>query len=190
MTGHEKWVISDHHLFHANTWKMFKAPDGVSPLRPFLSNEEMHKVILLCHNSVVGDNDFVYLLGDLTFKYGPEFDNIMYQLKGQFRFVPGNHDDLVQLVNHMHHFKKAKGVWYAGEGDDDGKNPFTMSHVPQRLEQIRWGEYNVHGHTHANYVLDQWGKHHPNYINVCVEPRNFTPVHFDTIHEEIKQRES
>jgi calcineurin-like phosphoesterase family protein len=183
-------------LFHDNTWAIFKGPDGQSPLRPFKSREEMHTTIILCHNSVVGVNDYVYFLGDLTFKYGPEFDAVMHQLNGSKRYVPGNHCDLKQMAKHMHHFKKAKGVWYAGEGDDDGCFPFTMSHVPLLKSQIRWGEHNAHGHTHAYHMmmphpyLKDKEVIDPAYHNVCVEPRAYVPVNFDTIHEEIKQRES
>jgi calcineurin-like phosphoesterase family protein len=179
---HEQWVISDHHLFHTNTWLMFKQ-DGGERLRPFLSNDEMHKEIIEKHNSVVGENDYVYMLGDLSFKYGGELDAILYAMKGKKRFVPGNHDDLIRLAPFLiRHFKKANGVWYSGRGDSE--HAFTMSHTPQRLDSIRWGKYNVHGHTHANHLEDT------HYINACVEPRKYTPVNFDTIVEEIKQRES
>jgi len=179
---HEQWVISDHHLFHDNTWRMFKRADGF-PLRPFNSTDEMTKKIIHCHNSVVGINDYVYFLGDLSFKYGGELDAVLYAMNGKKRFIPGNHDDLIKLAPFLlKHFKKANGVWYSGKAETD--YPFTMSHTPQLLEKIRWGKYNVHGHTHAE------NEKNPHYINVCVEPLNYTPMHFDQVVEEIKQRES
>jgi calcineurin-like phosphoesterase family protein len=56
---------------------------------------------------------------------------------------------------------------------------FTMSHIPLRLDSLRNGRFNVHGHTHQNSMPDS------HYINVCVEVRNYTPVHLDTILAEI-----
>ena len=179
---HEQWVISDHHLFHDNTWAMFRRSDGY-PLRPFKSTDEMHQQIIHSHNSVVGEHDYVYFLGDLSFKYTGELDEILYAMKGKKRFVPGNHDDLIKLAPFLQrHFVKANGVWYAGRANTEF--PFTLSHTPQRLEQIRWGKYNGHGHTHSNNMDD------PHYINLCVEPLNYVPMHFDQIVEIIKQRES
>ena len=174
---HEKWVISDTHFYHRNTWAMFKKADG-SPLRPFNSTDEMNMTMWNNWNKVVMPNDYVYHLGDVTFDYTKTFFNFFRGLNGHKRLILGNHDKIV-TGNFILLFEKVelwKGI------TETNKLPWTMSHIPQRLESIRWGNCNIHGHTH-DAVLDD-----PHYINVCVETRNYTPIHFDTIHEEVKQR--
>lgn len=174
---HEKWVISDTHFFHANTWALFRKPDGY-PLRPFKSTEEMNDQMRLNWNNVVGINDYVYHLGDVTFDYSYRFKELWHSLKGMKRLIVGNHDK-IKTLGFLDLFEKVE-LWKGVA--EKGKLPFTMSHIPQRLDSIRWGNFNIHGHTHAVILED------PHYINTCVEVCDYTPVHFDTIYEEIKQR--
>ena len=44
---------SDHHLGHANTFEKFKREDGVTPLRPFSSIDEMDFAMIERHNAIV-----------------------------------------------------------------------------------------------------------------------------------------
>jgi calcineurin-like phosphoesterase family protein len=171
---HEKFFISDHHLFHSNTWKLFKNASGL-PMRPFSSNEEMHEYMVEKWNSVIKDQDNVYHLGDVTFDYGPRFNGLMSRLKGRKRLIVGNHDKIWN-PNLMRWFEKAD-LW---KGFSESN--FTASHFPLRLESLRDGAFNVHGHTHANNMED------PRYINVSVEVRDYTPVHLDQITKEINER--
>lgn len=59
---------------------------------------------------------------------------------------------------------------------------FTCSHIPLRLESLRDGKVNVHGHIHQNLMKEK------GYINVCVEVRDYTPVHMDQIITEVKKQ--
>lgn len=174
---HEKWVVADTHFFHTNTWQKFKREDG-TPLRPFSSNLEMHEYIVKKWNSVVEPNDYVYHLGDVTFFYGMEFATLMRRLNGKKRLILGNHDD-VKGTNLIRFFERVE-LWKGFKDKDDPKDGFTLSHLPIPLEHLRDGSFNVHGHLHQNIKKD------PHYINVCVETRDYTPVHFDTIFEEIR----
>lgn len=169
---HEKWFIGDTHFFHANILK-FTDKDG-KRIRPFSSLDEMHEVIIQNWNSVVKPNDYVYHLGDVTFQYHKPFQELMYRLNGDKRLIVGNHDKLKQ-EGLMKHFAKVD-LW---RGFKEAN--FTASHIPLRLEGLRDGAYNVHGHTHQNIMDDG------HYINVCVETRNYTPVHLDTIISEINK---
>lgn len=171
---HEKFFISDTHFFHDNTWKLFKKEDG-SPLRPFTSNEEMHEYMVQRWNEVVKDNDYVYHLGDVTFDYGPKFNELMSRLKGQKRLIVGNHDKIWN-PNLMRWFQKAD-LWKGFKEAD-----FTASHIPLRLDSLRDGAFNVHGHTHWRDLQD------PKYINVSVERWDFYPVHIEEITAIIKER--
>lgn len=167
----EKWFISDTHFFHENILK-FKGNDG-NVIRAFNDITEMNEYIIRKWNNTVAQNDKVYHLGDVTFKYGREFNELMSRLNGQKRLILGNHDK-IKGTDLMKWFEKVE-LWKGfKEGD------FTATHIPLRLESLRDGKFNVHGHIHQNVMDD------PHYINVCVEQWNYTPVNYDEIVKKIK----
>lgn len=169
---HDKWFISDTHFFHANILKF--VDDKGHRLRPFQSLEEMHETMIERWNSRVKDNDYVYHLGDVTFQYHRPFNELMHRLKGDKRLIVGNHDKLKQ-EGLLKHFSKVM-LWYGFKDED-----FTVSHIPLRLDSLRDGHFNVHGHIHQNHMEDL------HYINVSVEVRDYYPVHIDQILSEIKE---
>lgn len=169
---HDKWFWSDHHLLHANILKF--VDDQGHRLRPFDSLQEMHELFIQNNNAVVKDNDYVYWGGDVTLQYNGWFNNIMARMKGKKRLIIGNHDK-VWNPSLMKWFEKAE-LWKGFK-----EYNFTLSHIPQRLESLRDGKFNVHGHTHKHKLED------PHYINICVEVREWAPVHLDTILAEIKE---
>ena len=48
-----RFVVSDHHFGHTNSWEKFKLADG-SPLRPFTSDDEMNEAMIERHNAKSG----------------------------------------------------------------------------------------------------------------------------------------
>lgn len=170
----EKYFISDTHFLHANILK-FTDKDG-KRIRPFSCLEEMHEYMIEKWNSVVRPQDYIYHLGDVTFQYNGLFNSIMSRLNGRKRLIVGNHDKLMN-PNLFRWFEKAE-LWKGFK--DPG---FTCSHIPLMLTSLRDGTHNVHGHVHQNSLPD---KH---YINVCVEVRDYTPVHIDEIAKEMKDWE-
>lgn len=169
---HDKWFISDTHFFHENILR-FKDLAG-QKVRHFESIKEMHEYMIEKWNSVVKDNDYVYHLGDVTFKYDKEFNQLMSRLKGRKRLILGNHDK-IKGTNLLDWFEKVD-LWKGFK-----EHNFTASHIPLMLQSLRDGAYNVHGHVHQNSL------NNPNYINVSVEVRNYTPVHIDEIGAEIQK---
>lgn len=170
---HEQWFISDTHLFHANILK-FIGKDGAR-IRPFSSLKEMHDKIVKEWNAVVGANDYVYHLGDVTFQYHNHFVALMHSLNGSKRLIVGNHDKL-KNTHLLSCFKKV--VMWRGFKEHN----FTASHVPIHPGSIRHGKFNVHGHLHQNLVPDL------RYINVCVEHTDYRPLHITEIRQIIKER--
>lgn len=169
---HEKWFTSDTHLFHANVLKFMH---GDKRLRhEFNSLDEMHEAIVERWNKNIRPQDYVYHLGDVTFQYHAPFNELMSRLNGHKRLIIGNHDKLKQ-GGLLQWFDKVM-LWHGFK-----EHNFTATHIPLRLDSIRDGAFNIHGHTHARCLDD------PHYINVSVEVRDYTPVHIDTIVEEIKK---
>ena len=170
---HEKWFISDTHFFHANMLKF--VDDQGHRIRKFNSLDEMHETIAQNWNALVKDEDYVYHLGDVTFQYHQPFRQLMKRLKGKKRLHLGNHDRVHKQSPLLDVFEKIM-LWHGFK-----EYNFTTTHMPMIKGTFRDGDFNVHGHTHE-HILDD-----PHYINVCVETRNYTPVHLDTIIEEIKR---
>lgn len=170
---HEKFFISDTHFFHNNILK-FKRKDG-SPVRPFDTIDAMHEAIVENWNSRVGTSDYVYHLGDVTFQYDKPFRELMFSLNGRKRLILGNHDRGLKDIDFTKFWEKIM-LWHGFKAYD-----FTEVHIPLALSQLRDGKFCVHGHTHQNKMDDS------HYINVCVETRDYAPVHLDTILKEINE---
>ena len=177
---HDKWFISDTHFFHSNILK-FTTEDGKRIRDGFNSLEEMHETIIRNWNALVGDSDYVYHLGDVTFRYDGPFNNLMSRLKGKKRLIIGNHDK-VWNPSLSKHFEKAE-LW-KGFSDKEAGIAFTASHFPLPLYGLRNGKHNAHGHIHQNKSRE------PHQLNLSVEAINYTPVHIDVICEHFKQEAS
>ena len=165
----EKWFTSDTHFCHRNIIKFCE--------RPFANVDEMNEALVNNWNSVVGPNDYVYHLGD-WFVGGNdrERNEILWSLNGKIRFIVGNHDEaLLKSKSSLNRFEKI--MYWKGFKEHN----FTATHVPHELKRLRDGAFNVHGHIHNNVEEDL------HYLNVCVEVRNYTPVHISQIISEIEE---
>lgn len=170
------WFTSDTHFFHENILK-FTGEDGVRIRPSFATVDEMNWHMVERWNSVVKPQDKVWYLGDVSFKTterAAELDHLLSALHGHKRMLVGNHDNLKSPVL-MRHFDKVE-LWKGFR--DEG---FTCSHIPLRLDSLRDGAVNVHGHIHQNLMRE------PGYVNVCVEVRNYTPIHMDDLIKEVRR---
>jgi calcineurin-like phosphoesterase family protein len=187
-----RFVISDHHLGHTNSWEKFKLSDG-SPLRPFTSTEEMNETMIERHNAKVKEQDTVYFLGDVVIN--KKYLELVKRMNGRKILIRGNHDIFKDEDYREVGFEQIHGVRVFVD-------KFIMSHIPLHpdcvTERFR---VNVHGHLHANEVtrevidnpFEQYcntvrSEIDPRYLCVCVEQTNFTPLHFDEVEERIQRR--
>lgn len=167
------WFISDTHFWHSNILKF--QDDKRNYIRNFGSVVEMNEYMVQEWNKRVKPEDHIWHLGDVSWRYDGALTNIMQRLNGHKRVLIGNHDR-IKNPNFLKWFEKAE-LWRGFH-----EHGFTCTHIPQRLEALRDGNINVHGHIHQNLMDD------PHYINVCVEHTNYAPVHMDEILAEIKKR--
>jgi calcineurin-like phosphoesterase family protein len=169
---HKTFFISDTHFGHDKCCTDFKMPDGVTPLRPFASAEEMDEEMVKRWNDVVRPHDKVYHLGDVVI--ARRNMKTLGRLNGKKRLVRGNHD-IFNIKDYLEHFDDIQGVRIL-----DG---MILSHIPLRLESIteRY-RTNVHGHLHA-HVIDN-----PMYFNVSVEQINFTPIELPDLKAAIEAK--
>lgn len=213
------WVTSDGHIGHRAIAQMrfdvVRASGAIFSAQVW--NDEM---IIRWHSnmlaekwdSVVGKDDIVYYLGDLSMDGKANAENALAWIKdrpGIKRLVPGNHDPVMPGVN------RDAGKWMARYLEAfewvfpyyrykvAGTN-VLMSHFPyqgggdhtsvERYGQYRLpflGEWLLHGHTHSSEVLwsseEYSGSHRQ--IHVGLDAHDYTPVPMEAIAE-IIQREA
>ena len=171
----ELFFAADHHFDHESVIK-FTDENG-KKYRDFPDLDTMHQHIIAQHNSVVGVNDTVYFLGDVSFS-GPGLEYLNEMNGKKFVLLKGNHDRF-KITEYLKYFDDICGVLKKGDA--------VLSHVPVHSSQLeyRW-KLNIHGHTHSNYVLDEHGQRDMRYYNVSMEAINFTPVSLDEILSTLK----
>lgn len=170
--SHKTFFISDTHFGHEKCWSAFKQPDGVTPLRPFCSTEDMDETMVKNWNDVVRPCDKVYHLGDAVI--ARRNLEIFARLNGKKRLIRGNHD-IFSTKDYMKYFDEIYGVRVL-----DG---MILSHIPLSEGSIT-ARYrtNVHGHLHANDIPN------PMYFNVSVEQINFTPIELPDLKAAIEAK--
>lgn len=183
-----RFMISDTHFGHTNSWQRFKRPDG-SPLRPFTSTEEMDETMVERWNAKVGPNDTVYHLGDVVINR--KSLHHIKRLNGKKRLVRGNHDVFKDQDYRDVGFDSLYGVRVFTD-------KFILSHIPLHPDSItNRFKVNVHGHLHANEVTRKvWSTNQhdvidqidPRYLCVSVEHTNYEPLSFDEVDQRIAQR--
>jgi calcineurin-like phosphoesterase family protein len=172
----EIWFISDTHFFHDNILG-FKDRDGnLIRGRQFSSSGQMNEYITENWNERIRSQDKVYHLGDVAVgvRDQDKFTELMTWLNGHKRLLLGNNDHIEQPAYKS--FERIE-LWTGGKFKQYN---FVASHIPLRKDQMRDGEFNVHGHIHQNVMSE------PGYINVCVEHTDYKPIHLDEIRKRIE----
>ena len=186
-----RFVISDTHFGHTNSWQLFKRPDG-SPLRPFSSTEEMDEAMIERWNAKVQPHDVVYHLGDVVINR--KYLHLVKRLNGKKRLVRGNHDIFKDQDYRDVGFDSLYGVRVFTD-------KFILSHIPLHPDCITHRfKVNVHGHLHANEVMrTRTNMVHgtmtglvtepdPRYLCVSVEHTNYEPLSFEEVDDRIAKR--
>jgi calcineurin-like phosphoesterase family protein len=167
---------SDLHIGHHNIIKYCE--------RPFSDVNDMTESIVNAHNSVVGDEDEWWCLGDfsLSEKYVPI---ILPRLKGRRKYlVAGNHDACHPCRGKKSEAARERYLQYGFDAVYDlvkNFHGFTLCHMPysederhkKRYEEYRpkdEGEWLLCGHIHQLWKVN--GRQ----INVGVDVNNYTPV--------------
>ncbi len=166
-TGAKTWITADPHFGHAGVCKFLRA-DGTE-LRPWDNPDEMDEALVANWNSVVGDYDRVYLLGDVVINR--KALSTLYRLKGRKVLVKGNHD-IFALKDYLPHFEDIRACVVK---KSSAGHKVIMTHVPVHPDCVGRFGINIHGHLHSNKIDD------PRYICVSVEHTNFTPVEFSEL---------
>lgn len=146
--------------------------------RPFKNPDEMNRVIVENWNSVISEDDEVFLLGDVV-GLNPmpivELQKVLSQLRGKIIILLGNHD--IGIANYLIEWGY-KVYEYPILLDDF----WILSHEPQYIQN--GGVYaNIFGHVHNNPMYKTVSSR-----SYCVsaERINYTPISFEEIKLKIK----
>lgn len=169
------WFTSDLHFWHKNICKYCN--------RPFETMEEMHEALINNWNSVVKEDDTVFLLGDMGFCGYDKLEPLMSQLNGKKYLIQGNHDS-DKIVFRLYEANIIEGYYKMHEvtiiGDEECPDQqLTLCHFPM----IDWpnkerGAWMVHGHQHQLPETPSCSVMH---WDVGVDKNNLKPVSFEQL---------
>ena len=188
MSKSNVWFTSDTHFGHKNIITYCN--------RPFPDVVAMNQGLVDRWNAVVGEQDSVWVLGDVVWGSVSSAAPWLSQLKGQKNLIPGNHDSV--WAGHKHPSKPGEWKQFGFrvmKGNERIVYPdfkVTACHFPyvtahytdERYDQYKprdKGEWLLHGHVHDAWYVQ--GRQ----INVGVDVWNWQPVHLETIREIMRE---
>ena len=160
------YYTADLHLGHENIISYCN--------RPFENTDEMGEDIVSNWNSVVHENDDVYIIGDVLFKLKNDSPLYLDRMNGIKHLIVGNHD--------KRNLKKDifKNLFTSIDDylliEDEGRK-VVLFHYPI----IEWdgyfrGAYHIYGHIHnSDNTTNKIMKTVPNAFNAGVDVNDFTP---------------
>lgn len=157
------WVTSDTHFNHSKIIEYCN--------RPFSSVEEMNETLTDNWNKVVLEGDTVYHLGDFALGGNLHIPNFIERLKGNIKFIMGNHDNF-NFMSNLIKDSIIQSVSYE-EVIKVGKHVVIMNHYP--FSSLPTDKViQLFGHVHS--TPDKPWLHFDNQYDVGVDNNNYTPV--------------
>ena len=154
LTTGKVWITSDLHFGHKNICRgvtNWRTQDGEVPIdstRDFQTVEQMNERLVDGINSVVGQDDTLIMLGDVSFG---GFDNIGIFLERlvchNIHLILGNHD--THIENNRDYVQgRFLSIQHYLEVNIEGKD-FVLCHYPlQSWNGLNKGVIHLHGHVH------------------------------------------
>lgn len=141
------FVVADLHFAHKAMLKFSHTSRG-----HFANSWEMDEEIIRNWNNVVGKNDIVYLLGDVSFSSGKKTRGLIERLNGRIILIKGNHDkqkDINKYIDLLEDVLDYKEINYEYK---DYHYHIVMSHYPfGSWNRSFHGSIMCHGHSHGRY---------------------------------------
>ena len=167
------YFTSDLHLGHEAVVRMQN--------RPYANADEMNRSLIINYNSLVRDNDTVYLLGDICFRIGVDKANeLIASMKGKKYLIRGNHDKKYDesLFEAVRDFMSISV---------NGYNLSLMHYPMLSWPKSHYGSLMLHGHIHSDgvYNLENLEAGIRRY-DVGVDANGYYPVSMDQIERFFK----
>lgn len=190
------FYIADTHFGHTNILKYDN--------RPFISAEEMDKVIISNWNKVVSKDDLVYMLGDVSWypRENGRTAEILHELNGNKILIQGNHDNRLSFIDKEYFCEIKDYAEITDYSSDANRARIVLSHYPIPFyKNMPHGDYHFYGHIHNGWdhnMMEHWRKEIENlyqrewhgYNVGCMMPyMNYTPRTFKEIIDGFKSLE-
>ena len=174
------YITSDLHLCHNKTWIYYE--------RGFQSVEEMNETIVNNWNSMITNEDDVYILGDLMLEDNDRGMELLRSLNGKLHIILGNHDtparqELYKELSNVVEMCYATVLKYKHYN-------FYLSHYPTLCanfdtdKPLKARVINLCGHTHTK---DRFADMDKGLIYHCeMDAHNCNPILLDIIIQDLK----
>lgn len=155
--------------------------DFIYKPRGFINIYEMNNTLIDNWNSIITEEDTVYVLGDLMLGNSDEGIELIHHLKGNIKIILGNHDTdrRIEYYNNSSNIvdiKFADRIKYK-------KYTFYLSHYPTYVDNINDAIiWCLSGHTHSK---EKFQEEFPYNYNVSVDAHNNRPVFIEEIINDI-----
>lgn len=161
----KRWVTADWHL----------GEDRMAIMqRPFVSQRQMIETLVEKHNAFVGDDDTVYVVGDVCYQKTPEFLPEVERFNGNKILFRGNHDRAFTDEQLSLYFDV---IVPEGDGMELQVVDFENSIIECYLTHYPIcglpDKFNLVGHIHGAW------KYQLNMLNVGVDANHFMPHNID-----------
>jgi calcineurin-like phosphoesterase family protein len=137
------WITSDLHFGHATIKKFCPETRG-----RFRDVEHMRETMIGEWNQSVGQDDTVYILGDVAFLPAAEAVTIMHRLHGRKILIEGNHDR--KLLNDPAFRACFESVHSYLRLTHNGQLVILFHYPIAEFDQMHRGAVHLHGHLHGN----------------------------------------
>ena len=153
--------------------------------RPFEDVEDMNLQIINNINKVVGKDDTLTFVGDISFTLKPEeLRNLILKIKCKnLILIKGNHDDLI--FRRFHLFENIFKEIHEMKIIKDNKVYVTICHYPLlSWKGMYHGGINVYAHVHTNdESIVTKERPRPNAYNAGIMFHNYMPVTLNQMKE-------
>ena len=176
------FFTSDTHFNHANIVKFCN--------RPFKDVEQMNEMMIANWNSVIGETDTVFHLGDFCLGGAAEWTKLLDRLNGKIYLILGNHDlkNIRQgFISRFEHVAMQMHI-------EVGKQRIYLNHYPFLCFEGGYKEvWQLFGHVHTrknNTGIDAGRLQYlyPTQYDVGVDNNGFAPISFEQVKRIINKQ--
>ena len=186
--GQKGWHIMENNIWFTSDLHFCHDKEFLYKPRGFKTIYEHNEAIIENWNKTIGDNDLVYVLGDLMLKDNDLGRKCFNQLRGYKYIILGNHDSEARQEFYPS-LRGIIGMAYA-KPIKFNKYTFFLCHYPTKVgnyddEETHKKKYCLCGHTHTN---NRWldFKDCKSY-HVELDAHNNTPIHIEDIVKDIQK---
>ena len=146
------FFTSDTHFGHKNIIRFSN--------RPYRDENHMNEELIKNWNALIGDDDEVYHLGDVSLTNSSKTEEILYRLNGKIYLINGNHEKSVDKSKRCRdRFEWIKDKYHLNIHTEGDKQMIVLDHYAGRVwNKSHHGAWMLYGHSHDSLEYQAWGK--------------------------------